>query len=160
MQTGAFIASISRWLPRPVPRARRSTSSWKAANWPERRVEDIGPARGCWVERSGVTVQVTYVEYDGTEHVVHLRPGMSLMRGAVDNMVPGIEGDCGGLCACGTCHVYVRAPWRQRLPEAQELEINILDFAFDVDDDSRLCCQIPALPELDGIVVHMPNRQY
>ena len=107
-----------------------------------------------------MSVKVTYVEHDGTEHVVQVQPGINLMQGALINMVPGIEGDCGGLCACGTCHVYVRAPWKACVEEAEELEINILDFAFDVDADSRLSCQIKAKPELDGIVVQMPQRQY
>lgn len=107
-----------------------------------------------------MAIKVTYVEHDGTEHAVQVEPGINLMQGALFNMVPGIEGDCGGLCACGTCHVYVRGEWKERVPDADELEVNILDFAFDVDEDSRLACQIRASEALDGIVLHMPKRQY
>ena len=110
--------------------------------------------------RTDVAISVTYVEHDGTLHVVAVDVGMNLMQGAQFNRVPGIEGDCGGLCACGTCHVYIRGTWKEKVPEAEELEVNILDFAFDVDDDSRLACQLKATEALDGIVVHMPKRQY
>jgi 2Fe-2S ferredoxin len=104
--------------------------------------------------------RVVYVEADGTVHELDVRNGVSLMHGAVHNLVPGIEGDCGGLCACGTCHVYIASPWKERCPEADELERAILDFAFDVREDSRLACQVEVRDELDGIVVQMPARQY
>jgi 2Fe-2S ferredoxin len=104
--------------------------------------------------------KVTYVEANGTEHAVDVPVGKSLMRGATDNLVPGIEGDCGGLCACATCHIYVSDPWARRCPPADELETNILEFAFDVKSDSRLACQIEMTEALDGIVVRMPERQY
>ena len=104
--------------------------------------------------------QVTYVEANGTEHAVDVPVGTSLMRGATDNLVPGIEGDCGGLCACATCHVYVPLQWAKRCGEPEELEVNILDFAFDVKPESRLACQIHVTSELDGLVVRMPVRQY
>ena len=103
---------------------------------------------------------VTYVEANGTEHVVDVQVGTSVMQGALNNLVPGIEGDCGGLCACATCHVYVPSEWAKRCGEPEELEVNILDFAFDVKPQSRLACQIHVTPELDGLVVHMPVRQY
>ena len=104
--------------------------------------------------------RVTYVEANGTEHVVDVPIGSSVMQGAINNLVPGIEGDCGGLCACATCHVYVPPEWAQRCGEPEELETNILDFAFDVTPESRLACQIHVGPELDGLVVRMPTRQY
>ena len=103
---------------------------------------------------------VTYVEANGTEHVVDVQVGTSVMQGALNNLVPGIEGDCGGLCACATCHIYVPSEWAKRCGEPEELEVNILDFAFDVKPQSRLACQIQLTPELDGLVVHMPVRQY
>ena len=104
--------------------------------------------------------RVTYVEANGTEHVVDVPLGSSVMQGAINNLVPGIEGDCGGLCACATCHVYVPAEWATRCGEPEELEVNILDFAFDVRPESRLACQIKVGPQLDGLVVQMPIRQY
>jgi len=104
--------------------------------------------------------RITYVEANGTEHVIDVPVGTSIMQGAVNNLVPGIEGDCGGLCACATCHVYVPEEWAQRCGEPEELEANILDFAFDVKPTSRLSCQITVSEALDGLVVHMPVRQY
>lgn len=104
--------------------------------------------------------RVTYVEANGTEHIVDVQVGTSVMQGALNNLVPGIEGDCGGLCACATCHVYVPAEWAKRCGEPEELEVNILDFAFDVKPESRLACQIHVTQALDGLVVHMPVRQY
>jgi 2Fe-2S ferredoxin len=104
--------------------------------------------------------RVTYVEANGTEHAVDVEVGTSLMRGAVDNLVPGIEGDCGGLCACATCHIYVPPEWAKRCGTPDELETNILEFAFEVRPESRLACQIEMTEALNGIVVHMPVRQY
>ncbi len=104
--------------------------------------------------------KVTYVEANGTEHVTELPCGISLMQGALNNLVPGIEGDCGGLCACATCHVYVPAAWAERCGTPDELETNILDFAFDVQPTSRLSCQIEISQALDGLVVQLPERQY
>jgi len=104
--------------------------------------------------------RITYVEANGTEHVVSVPVGQSVMQGARDNLVPGIEGDCGGLCACATCHVYVPSEWAERCGVADELETNILDFAFDVKSESRLSCQIRVDDALDGLVVNLPVRQY
>ena len=104
--------------------------------------------------------EVIYVEPDGTEHRVDVPVGESLMQSAVDHLVPGIEGDCGGLCACGTCHVYVPEDWAQACGAADELETGILEFAFGVDDRSRLCCQIMMTQELAGIKIGLPKRQY
>jgi ferredoxin, 2Fe-2S len=104
--------------------------------------------------------KITYVEANGTEHVVDLSPGISLMQGAINNLIPGIEGDCGGLCACATCHIYVPPEWATRCGTPDELETSILDFAFDVQPTSRLACQIHVSDALDGLVVRMPERQY
>jgi 2Fe-2S ferredoxin len=75
-------------------------------------------------------------------------------------MVPGIEGDCGGLCACATCHVYIPEEWRAKCGEPEELEQGMLDFAFDVNENSRLGCQIEVTAELNGITIQLPERQY
>jgi 2Fe-2S ferredoxin len=103
---------------------------------------------------------VTYVEADGSRHSVEVGIGTSLMQGALDNMVPGIEGDCGGLCACGTCHIYLAPPWQADCEAADELERGILEFSFAVNDSSRLSCQILMSDALAGIEIHLPKRQY
>lgn len=104
--------------------------------------------------------RIRYVEVNGTVHDVDVVPGVSLMQAAVDRLIPGIEGDCGGLCACGTCHVYVPEEWQARCGVPDELEAGMLEFAFDVRPESRLACQIEITESLDGLVVHMPERQY
>ncbi len=103
---------------------------------------------------------VTFIEADGTEHVVELNVGTSLMQGAVTNLVPGIEGDCGGLCACATCHIYVSDVWWADCGEPDELEKNILEFAYNADRRSRLACQIDMKEELSEMILQLPKRQY
>jgi ferredoxin, 2Fe-2S len=106
--------------------------------------------------------KVTYVEYNGTEHVVDVPIGTSVMRGAVDNNVPGIDADCGGECACATCHVYVDAAWLAQvgLPVPGSQEASMLSFAAVAQPDSRLSCQINMTEELDGLLVRMPEGQH
>jgi 2Fe-2S ferredoxin len=104
--------------------------------------------------------EVTYVESDGTEHRIDVPVGVSIMQGAVNHMIPGIEGDCGGLCACGTCHVYLAEQWAALCASPDELEEGILEFAFGVDERSRLSCQIDMSEALQGLVVQLPERQY
>ncbi len=103
---------------------------------------------------------VTYVAHDGTSRTVEIAIGTSLLDGALLHRIAGIEGDCGGACACATCHVYVDPQWFARLAPANELERQMLKFATDPQANSRLACQIKATPELDGIVVRMPASQY
>lgn len=106
--------------------------------------------------------KVTYVEYSGVEHNVDVPVGLSLMRGAVDNNVPGIDADCGGECACATCHIYVQEPWHERVgpPPVGSQEENMLSFAAATQPNSRLSCQISMREELDGIVLRMPEGQH
>ena len=106
--------------------------------------------------------KVTYIEYDGTEHLVEVPVGLSIMRGAVSNNVPGIDADCGGECACATCHVYVEAAWLDRtgLPEPGSQEETMLSFAAAAQPNSRLTCQIRMREELAGIVLRMPEGQH
>jgi 2Fe-2S ferredoxin len=104
--------------------------------------------------------RVTYIEFSGKRHAVDVPDGYTLMEGAVNNQVPGIDGDCGGACACATCHVYVPPDWAAKIPEPGELETGMLAFAHDADATSRLACQIKVTPELDGIEIRMPARQY
>ena len=104
--------------------------------------------------------KITYVETDGAEHAVEVASGLSVMDGAKRYAIPGIDGDCGGACACATCHVYVDPAWVDRLEPMEELEQAMLDFAFDVRETSRLSCQIKVDDSLDGLIVHTPARQY
>lgn len=104
--------------------------------------------------------KVTYIEFDGSAHVVDVAKGLSVMEGAVKNMIPGIDADCGGACACATCHVYVDKDWQEKLDAATEMEVSMLDFAENVADNSRLSCQIPVTEDLDGLIVRMPESQY
>jgi 2Fe-2S ferredoxin len=105
--------------------------------------------------------RVTYVEFDGTVHTVEIEDGASLMSGAVANGIPGIDADCGGSCACATCHVHVDAEWTAATGgPASEAEAELLQLAPEVRDSSRLSCQIKMRPELDGIVVHLPEAQH
>jgi ferredoxin, 2Fe-2S len=106
--------------------------------------------------------EVTYIEFDGTEHRVDVPEGTSVMRGAVDNNVPGIDADCGGECACATCHVYVEPEWLDKigLPEPGSQEASMLSFAAVAQPNSRLSCQIRMREELAGLVVRMPEGQH
>lgn len=104
--------------------------------------------------------KIHYVEHSGKEHVVEVANGLSVMEGAVKNLVPGIDADCGGACACATCHVYVDAAWKDKTGEKSDMEQTMLDFANEVTEESRLSCQIKVSPELDGLIVRMPASQH
>ena len=104
--------------------------------------------------------KITYVEHDGTEHIIDVKPGQSVMEGAVKNNIPGIDADCGGACACATCHVYVDAAWQDKTGTKSAMEESMLDFAEGVEPNSRLSCQIKVSDELDGLVVRMPESQH
>ncbi len=104
--------------------------------------------------------KVTYIEFTGAEHVIDVKPGYSVMEGAVKNNVPGIDADCGGACACATCHVYVDPAWEPKTGTQNAMEASMLDFAENVKPNSRLSCQIKVTEELDGLVVHMPESQH
>jgi 2Fe-2S ferredoxin len=105
--------------------------------------------------------RVTYIEYDGTAHTVEVEDGASLMSAAIANGIPGIDADCGGSCACATCHVHVDAAWTAVAGgPASEAEAQLLQLAPEVREDSRLSCQVKMRPELDGIVVHLPEAQH
>ena len=104
--------------------------------------------------------KITYIEFNGTEHIVEVATGMTVMEGARDNNIPGIEADCGGACACSTCHVYVDPLWVDKLPAMEDMEEDMLDFAFSPDSTtSRLTCQIQVNDSLDGLIVRMPEKQ-
>ncbi len=106
--------------------------------------------------------KITYIEHDGTEHPIDVAVGKSVMQGAVDNNVPGIDADCGGECACATCHVYVDAAWLDRIgsPVQGSQEASMLSFAAVTQPDSRLSCQLLVTDALDGLVLRMPEGQH
>jgi 2Fe-2S ferredoxin len=104
--------------------------------------------------------KITYIEHNGTKHEVEVASGMTVMEGARDNGVPGIDGDCGGACACSTCHVYVAPEWAEKIPAKDDMEEDMLDFAFEPNPaTSRLTCQIKVTDALDGLVVTLPEKQ-
>lgn len=101
--------------------------------------------------------KITYIEFGGVEHVVDVTAGFSVMEGAVRNSIPGIDAECGGACACGTCQVYVDEAWLAATGERSESEEAMLEFAQDVAANSRLSCQIKVTDQLDGLIVRMPQ---
>jgi 2Fe-2S ferredoxin len=104
--------------------------------------------------------KVTYIEHNGTVHEIDVPVGRSVMQGAVENAVPGIDADCGGACACATCHVFVEPDWVDRAGARTEREQEMLSFAADTQPNSRLACQIKVTGDLDGLVVRMPEGQH
>jgi ferredoxin, 2Fe-2S len=104
--------------------------------------------------------KIKYVQHTGKEHVVDVKNGLSVMEGAVKNMIPGIDADCGGACACATCHVYVDEAFLAKLDPMQEMEKTMLDFAEKVKSNSRLSCQIKVSDSLEGLTVTMPESQH
>ena len=103
--------------------------------------------------------KITYIASDGTAFDVDAAVGTTVMENAIKNAVPGIEAECGGACACATCHVYVDEAWTDRTGTAEAMEEDMLDFAYDLQPNSRLSCQIKVTDELDGLVVKVPERQ-
>ena len=103
--------------------------------------------------------KITYIEHNGTPHLIEVPNGLTVMEGAVQNNIPGIDADCGGSCACATCHVYVDDKWFDKLQKKEDAEQDMLDMAFEPKKTSRLSCQITATDELDGLVVKMPSKQ-
>ena len=103
--------------------------------------------------------KITYIEHDGKSHTIEVANGLSVMEGAVQNNVPGIDADCGGSMACATCHVYVKEDWFNKLPKKEEGEEDTIDMAFEPNKFSRLSCQITVSDSLDGLVVELPTKQ-
>ncbi len=104
--------------------------------------------------------KITYIEHDGTEHVVDAAVGTTVMNAALDNLVPGIDADCGGECSCATCHVMVKEDWMAKVGQPGETEESMLDLNPERVANSRLSCQIPVTDELDGLVVQLPEFQF
>lgn len=103
--------------------------------------------------------KISFVESNGTRHDLEAENGASVMETAIRGGVPGIVAECGGACTCATCHVYVDEAWTDIVGGASVMEEDMLDFAYDVRDESRLSCQIKVRDELDGLVVHVPEKQ-
>jgi 2Fe-2S ferredoxin len=103
--------------------------------------------------------KILFIRHDGTEHAVDAEVGKTVMQTAVDHMIPGIIGDCGGACSCATCHGYVDPAWCDRAGCKNDTEEAMLDGALRVESNSRLTCQITVTPELDGLVVRLPVSQ-
>jgi 2Fe-2S ferredoxin len=134
-----------------------NTCGAKGAGGPKStRVEPCETER----KRGLLMAKITYIEHGGTEHVVDVANGLTVMEGARDNNIPGIEADCGGACACSTCHVYIHPDWVEKLPARDDMETDMLDFAYEPDETrSRLTCQLKVSDALDGLVVQMPEKQ-
>ena len=104
--------------------------------------------------------KITFVQPDGKSQTVTAEAGMTVMETAKKNLIDGIDAECGGACACATCHVYVDAAWREKVGKPVDMEEDMLDFAFDVREESRLACQIKVTPALDGLIVKVPAKQF
>jgi len=104
--------------------------------------------------------KITFIEHDGTEHTVEARNGKTVMEAATGHNVPGIDADCGGACACATCHVYVDAAWLAVTGKATPMEQSMIEFAEGKRPESRLSCQIKITDALDGLVVRLPESQH
>lgn len=105
-------------------------------------------------------VKITFVQPDGSRSTVEAKPGLTAMEAAKSNAIAGIDAECGGACACATCHVYVAPDWVQRVGKPSSMEEDMLDLAFDVKPESRLSCQIKLDDTLDGLELHVPARQF
>ena len=103
--------------------------------------------------------KITYIEHNGKSHEIEVANGLSVMEGAVQNNIPGIDADCGGSMACATCHVYVKEEWFNKLPKKEDGEEDMLDMAFEPKKNSRLSCQLMVSDQFDGLVVNLPEKQ-
>ena len=103
--------------------------------------------------------KVTYIDYQGNSKTLDVENGLTVMEGAVQNNIPGIDADCGGSMACATCHVYVEEKWLDKMPKPEDGEVDMIDMAFEPKKNSRLSCQIIISDELDGLIVNIPSKQ-
>ena len=103
--------------------------------------------------------KITYIEHTGKTHIIDVPNGLTVMEGAVQNDIPGIDADCGGSMACATCHVYVKEEWFDKLKKKEDGEEDMLDMAYEPNKFSRLSCQLVVSDELEGLVVNLPEKQ-
>ena len=104
--------------------------------------------------------KITYIQFDGTESSVDAEVGTTVMNNALDNLIPGIDADCGGECSCATCHVLIDENWMGKVGQSSESEESMLDLNPDRASNSRLSCQINVTEEMDGLIVNLPEFQY
>ena len=103
--------------------------------------------------------KITYIEHSGKSHTIEVQNGLTVMEGAIQNNIPGIDADCGGSMACATCHVYVKEEWFNKLPKKEDGEEDMLDMAYEPNKFSRLSCQLTVSDKLEGIIVNLPEKQ-
>ena len=103
--------------------------------------------------------KITYKDKDGNSKTIEVEKGLTVMEGAIQNEIPGIDADCGGSMACSTCHVYVEEKWFDKLPKAEDAEVDMIDMAYEPKKNSRLSCQLIVSDELDGLTVTTPAKQ-
>jgi|TARA_B100000959_G_scaffold15250_1_gene14960 2Fe-2S ferredoxin len=103
--------------------------------------------------------KITYIEHSGKSHTIEVQNGLTVMEGAIQNNVPGIDADCGGSMACATCHVYVKEEWFNKLPKKEDGEEDMLDMAYEPNKFSRLSCQLTVSDKLEGMIVNLPEKQ-
>ena len=103
--------------------------------------------------------KITYKDNEGNSRTIEVENGLTVMEGAIQKEIPGIDADCGGSMACATCHVYVEEEWLNKIPKAEEAEVDMIDVAFEPKKNSRLSCQLMVTDELDGLVVTTPTKQ-
>ena len=103
--------------------------------------------------------KITYKDSKGNSKTIEVENGLTVMEGAIQNDIPGIDADCGGSMACATCHVYVEEKWLSKLPKVEEAEVDMIDMAFEPKKNSRLSCQLIISDELDGLIVTTPEKQ-
>ena len=103
--------------------------------------------------------KITYITHDNNSHTIDVQNGLTVMEGAIQNDIPGIDADCGGSMACATCHVYVKEEWFNKLPAKQDGEDDMLDQAYEPRQNSRLSCQLIVSDELEGLIVNLPEKQ-
>ena len=103
--------------------------------------------------------KITYIDNEGNSKTIDVENGLSVMEGAIQNNIPGIDADCGGSMACATCHVYVEEKWLNKLPKPEDAEVDMIDMAFEPKKNSRLSCQLIVSDELNGLTVTTPSKQ-
>ena len=103
--------------------------------------------------------KITYIEHSGKSHTIEVQNGLTVMEGAIQNNIPGIDADCGGSMACATCHVYVKEEWFNKLPKKEDGEEDMLDMAYEPNKFSRLSCQLTVSDKLEGMIVNLPEKQ-
>ena len=103
--------------------------------------------------------KITYIDSTGEQRTIDIEKGLTVMEGAVQNNISGIDADCGGGMACVTCHVYVKEEWLNKLPKAEDAEQDMIDMAFEPKKNSRLSCQLMVTDQIEGLVVNLPEKQ-